>query len=830
MDNLTKLRYWTFKILPLVYDDSLSYYEVLAKVTNKVNELVDSNNTMPQAITDEITKQLDESYATNINNKINSAVNTVTENANNQIDKLANEVYAKLITAIATDEGTNTFTKDAKSGGELIFLNNTLYKVTAVMPAGTNYIIGTNIIPVDISEELKTIKEKYISSNNEHWNERSTNNYNAGIYLFWKDILYVTTKDIKTNDILFSNGNNQNLRQVTLAKEISDNYNEMHEMNNNLQVQINGNDNDINKLQTDLTNEVSRATNRENIIDGRISNIVAQSGNDNTEIVDARIGYDGTKYDTLGTAIRTQVSELKTAFETFTDGEYELVKGWYAVGGLINGVLKPELNYRVSETEIISYDKKVTLLVASGFRIDVHVFVNGTFSYGSGWKTDSYTIPANTSFKLTIAKVTEDKSVVANVTEFMSAVTIKSIIGDHTEILNSISEIDLTNLSPKAEAVTTVNGNLNESTGYFGTVESGKTYTFSAYNNSDKSYGVTIRINNDGWKKQGTFNPAPNSRFSYTFTANANGDISLSAAYSSVYDPLFSEIQLQEGTNATEYIPYHDPTALDKVARNSIGNALDTVKEILLKSGVESIAHQGGNIYGYPQNTIPNFIECAKNGWRNVEFDVRWTSDNVPVISHDDSRTIYGTSTTISIANATYSDLQNMQFFADATIKIPSLYDTLDTCKIYGLKPHIELKTDATTSQITTIINYLKRKKLFEDAFITSFQLGALTSVIGIDSNTNVLLNVSSTDSIDELIASDSRFTTLLNHAGKTAFAFSHTLLSKISNPKSHLAEFSDKGGYVCIYTLDTDALVETYISMCDYITSNALRVENVID
>ena len=691
-------------------------------------------------------------------------------------------------------------------------------------------------------------------------------------------------------------------------------------------------------------------------------------------IVDDTLTIQGAAADAKKTG--DKITDLKTAFETFTDGEYELVKGWYAVGSLIRGVLHPELNFRVSETEIVSYDKEVTLLVASGFRIGVHIFVNGTCSSESGWKTGEYTIPQNTAFKFIIAKVTEDKSVVANIEEFMSAVTIKSTIGNHTETLNAISEIDLTNLSPKAEAVTDANGYINASTGYFGTVESGKTYTFSAYNNSDKTYGVTIRIddggwkqqgifnptpnsrfsytftantngdislscaygsfydplfseiqlqegtiateyipyhaptaidkvvrnsignaldtvketlnaiseidltnlspkaeavtdangyinastgyfgtvesgktytfsaynNSDktygvtiriddgGWKQQGIFNPTPNSRFSYTFTANTNGDISLSCAYGSFYDPLFSEIQLQEGTIATEYIPYHAPTAIDKVVRNSIGNALDTVKEILLKSGIESIAHQGGNIYGYPQNTIPNFIECAKNGWRNVEFDVRWTSDNVPVISHDDSRTIYGTSTTISIANTTYYDLQNMQFFADATIKIPSLYDTLDTCKIYGLKPHIELKTDATTSQITTIINYLKRKKLFEDAFITSFQLGALTSVVGIDNNTNVLLNISSSDSIDELIARDSRFTTLLNHAGKTAFAFSHTLLSGISDPKSHLAEFSDKGGYICIYTLDTDALVETYISMCDYITSNALRVENVID
>lgn len=38
------LRYWVQKVLPLVYDDSLSYYELLNKVVLKLNETVASNN------------------------------------------------------------------------------------------------------------------------------------------------------------------------------------------------------------------------------------------------------------------------------------------------------------------------------------------------------------------------------------------------------------------------------------------------------------------------------------------------------------------------------------------------------------------------------------------------------------------------------------------------------------------------------------------------------------------------------------------------------------------------------------------------------------------
>lgn len=38
------LRYWVQKVLPLVYDDSLSYYELLDRVVYKLNEVVASND------------------------------------------------------------------------------------------------------------------------------------------------------------------------------------------------------------------------------------------------------------------------------------------------------------------------------------------------------------------------------------------------------------------------------------------------------------------------------------------------------------------------------------------------------------------------------------------------------------------------------------------------------------------------------------------------------------------------------------------------------------------------------------------------------------------
>ena len=45
IENGKPFKFWCQKILPLVYDDSLSYYELLCKVVHTLNELIGANNT-----------------------------------------------------------------------------------------------------------------------------------------------------------------------------------------------------------------------------------------------------------------------------------------------------------------------------------------------------------------------------------------------------------------------------------------------------------------------------------------------------------------------------------------------------------------------------------------------------------------------------------------------------------------------------------------------------------------------------------------------------------------------------------------------------------------
>ena len=68
-DNMTnffepKLRFWCQKVIPLVYDDSLSYYEVLCKVVHYVNNLATDISKIPTYVLEAISGLTDASVDT----------------------------------------------------------------------------------------------------------------------------------------------------------------------------------------------------------------------------------------------------------------------------------------------------------------------------------------------------------------------------------------------------------------------------------------------------------------------------------------------------------------------------------------------------------------------------------------------------------------------------------------------------------------------------------------------------------------------------------------------------------------------------------------------
>lgn len=47
---LEKFRFWCYKVLPLVYDDELSYYEILCKIVDYINKLIEQDKVFSDEI------------------------------------------------------------------------------------------------------------------------------------------------------------------------------------------------------------------------------------------------------------------------------------------------------------------------------------------------------------------------------------------------------------------------------------------------------------------------------------------------------------------------------------------------------------------------------------------------------------------------------------------------------------------------------------------------------------------------------------------------------------------------------------------------------------
>ena len=188
-NSVSALRYWCYKILPLVYDDSLSYYEILCKVTEKLNEVISNTNNIPAIISEAV------------------ASGGFLDNLQEQIAEL-------------NDKDSKTATAD-RNTGELIWLHGDLFRITRPMLAGDQYIedgdgITGNVEKVTIEEwsnRFLNYVKTAITTNDQNYNIIADKAIKNGTLLWWEGTLYRATKDIILNEYLSTE---TNLQEVTL--------------------------------------------------------------------------------------------------------------------------------------------------------------------------------------------------------------------------------------------------------------------------------------------------------------------------------------------------------------------------------------------------------------------------------------------------------------------------------------------------------------------------------------------------------------------------------------------------------------------------------------
>lgn len=158
---INKLRFYCQKVLPLVYDDSLSYYEVLCKVVNKINELIDRpwGINIADPIEWNITGQYPQ-YTIVVDSEGTAYISK--ENVPAGID-IHNEDYwlpvfpygismesiKENIAPIATESGNIT---EAMSSGDIVWLGDTLYQLTTDLPSGSLLIPNSNCEEINLHD------------------------------------------------------------------------------------------------------------------------------------------------------------------------------------------------------------------------------------------------------------------------------------------------------------------------------------------------------------------------------------------------------------------------------------------------------------------------------------------------------------------------------------------------------------------------------------------------------------------------------------------------------------------------------------------------------
>ena len=190
-----------------------------------------------------------------------------------------------------------------------------------------------------------------------------------------------------------------------------------------------------NTLQSNINSEAATRATQDASLQSQINQLVAPEGAapSAAEVENARVGADGTVYQTLGDAIRGQVTDVKNAI----DGNYaKFNAGGFELGQWSSYTTKLSRTYQVRSDDKITFTRATRITSASGFVF----YVRYESTTSNGW-VNLLDIPAGAPFVITIQRSTVDESETADVTTFVNALSLSTNI---TEIESEIADLNAT--------------------------------------------------------------------------------------------------------------------------------------------------------------------------------------------------------------------------------------------------------------------------------------------------------------------------------------------------------------------------------------------------
>ena len=340
MKDIEKLRYWCVKILPLVYDNSLSYYETLCKVTQKLNEVIENYNTI-----DEYIKELLEKGG--------------------YLDKIRQQI-APIIEQ-------DWFASSNRDMRELVWLDGNLYWITKPVQAGNKYIDGVNVARVSVEDLINLLKSTVVDSY-ETTLERASRARHVGDWIWYNHHLAEITKNIAMDELY---NENVNFKYITIyeiylrekkAREDGDNA-----LTNSVNAEKTAREKADKALGGRIDAEASARSSADEALSKRIDNIVL-SESQSVGAVSDRLNTEIQERKDADASFTTQINDLNTKVNLLEPKEPFNYEETGTQGQSILGLLQILATVSMDKINGLTYQEKLSKLVMSYKGVALHVY------------------------------------------------------------------------------------------------------------------------------------------------------------------------------------------------------------------------------------------------------------------------------------------------------------------------------------------------------------------------------------------------------------------------------------------------------------------------
>ncbi len=216
------------------------------------------------------------------------------------------------------------------------------------------------------------------------------------------------------------------------------------------------------------------------------------------------------------------------------------------------------------------------------------------------------------------------------------------------------------------------------------------------------------------------------------------------------------------------------------------------------------IGHRGASAVA-PENTMAAFREAIAAGADGIEFDVRLTSDGVPVVIHDSTLRRTG-GVNQRVADLSWQDVGKVDVgswfrpgaFANETV--PSLRQLFDLFQSNEASLYLEMKCDSPAEYrplAEACCRLIDAYSFKERVVVECFQLAALVVLKEVDSEIR-------TAALFDRVLTEQSVITRATEIGAMAVALHHRLAHKSLIEKSKQAGF-----HVAVWTVDDPVWIE---------------------